>query len=64
MTSGLIKATSRAPGDLLRDRCDALRYERSLIDFTAAFWRFVEPKAFQSNWHVEAICEHLEAVAD
>jgi predicted phage terminase large subunit-like protein len=59
-----IVAASRSAEDLLRDTCDALRYEHSLIDFTAAFWRFVEPKAFQSNWHIEAICEHLEAVAD
>ena len=46
------------------DFYDALRYEQSLIDFTAAFWRFVEPKGFQSNWHIEAICDHLEMVAD
>jgi predicted phage terminase large subunit-like protein len=57
-------APLRSPEDLLRDQCDVLRYEQSLIDFTAAFWRFVEPKAFQSNWHIEAICDHLEAVAD
>jgi hypothetical protein len=60
----LATAASRAPEDVLRDRCDALRYERSLLDFTAALWRFVEPMAFASNWHIEAICEHLEAVAD
>lgn len=57
-------AASRSPEDLSRDHCDALRYERSLIDFTAAFWRFVEPNAFQTNWHIEAVCDHLEAVAD
>ena len=60
----LATAASRAPEDVLRDRCDALRYERSLLDFTAALWRFVEPMAFASSWHIEAICEHLEAVAD
>lgn len=47
-----------------RDRADAFRYEDSLADFIAASWRFVEPMAFQNNWHIEAICEHLEAVAD
>ena len=48
----------------LRDRCDALCYERSLLDFIGGFWRCIEPNGFQSNWHVEAICDHLEAVAD
>jgi predicted phage terminase large subunit-like protein len=64
MNTALITAVSRQPEDLLRERCDALRYERSLLDFTAAFWRFVEPTAFQNNWHIEAVCDHLEAVAD
>ncbi len=48
----------------LRDRADALRYEDSFSDFIAAFWRSVEPMAFKSGWHIDAICEHLEAVAD
>ena len=64
MKTELIMAPSCAPEDISRDLCDALRYEQSLIDFTAAFWRFVEPRSFQSNWHIEAICDHLEAVAD
>ena len=64
MKTELIMAPSYAPEDASRDLCDALRYEQSLIDFTAAFWRFVEPTGFQSNWHIEAICDHLEAVAD
>jgi hypothetical protein len=58
------RAAGRLPEDLFRDQCDALRYERSLIDFIAAFWRFVEPKGFQGGWHVEAICDHLEAAAN
>ena len=64
MNTGLVMAASRSPEGLSRDQCDALRYERSLIDFTAGFWRFVEPKAFQTNWHVAAVCDHLKAVAD
>jgi hypothetical protein len=63
MSSGSVAAL-RSPADLLRDECDALRYERSLIDFIGASWCFVEPSAFQRNWHIEAICEHLEAAAD
>jgi len=63
MNNHLIKARSLAALSV-RDRADALRYEDSLVDFTAAAWRLVEPKAFQTNWHIDAICEHLEAVAD
>ena len=55
---------ARSPKDFLRDECDALRYEGSLLDFIGGFWRCIEPKGFQSNWHIEAICDHLEAVAD
>ncbi len=68
MNNSLIKMRSRdiAGRSVLsvRERADAMRYEHSLADFTAAAWRFVEPKAFQSNWHIDAICEHLDAVAD
>ena len=41
-----------------------MRYEGSLADFTAAAWHCVEPRAFLSNWHIDAICEHLEALAE
>jgi predicted phage terminase large subunit-like protein len=68
MNTQSIKAASFHEGGpsalSVRERADALRYEHSLIDFIAASWRLVEPMAFQSNWHIEAICEHLEAVAD
>ena len=36
--------------------------ERSLVEFTREFWRYVDPVPFRSNWHIEAIAEHLEAV--
>lgn len=49
---------------MLRDKCVALRFESSLIDFTEAFWSVIEPQAFQRSWHIEAICDHLEAVAN
>jgi hypothetical protein len=49
---------------LVREIADALRYQNSLIDFTRASWRLIEPKAFRGNWHFDAICDHLEATAD
>src|SRR5689334_23337851 len=62
----IIAATGagRSPAEALRDECDALRYERSLLDFIGGFWPCIEPKRFHSNWHIEAICDHLEAVVD
>lgn len=36
---------------------------RSLRDFVELFWPVVEPAfPFQPSWHIDAICEHLEAV--
>ena len=34
-------------------------YRRDLRKFMAASWNIVEPKPFQANWHLDAICDHL-----
>jgi predicted phage terminase large subunit-like protein len=47
------------------DALSALRRdlaEESLADFIRLGWRNMDPASFISNWHIEAICEHLEAV--
>lgn len=65
MKPAIIRATSLAaaklPPSSVRDRIDAVRYEDSLLDFIGAFWGTVEPMEFMTNWHIEAICDHLEA---
>lgn len=33
-----------------------------LREFMRIFWHAVEQQPFRDNWHLEAICEHLEAV--
>jgi predicted phage terminase large subunit-like protein len=43
----------------LREVC-----EQDLGTFVKFGWPFVEPADFQSNWHIDAVCDHLEAVAD
>jgi hypothetical protein len=44
----------------IRRRVDA---EESLYEFVRQGWPVVEPgKPFVPGWHIEAICEHLEAV--
>lgn len=36
--------------------------ERSLFQFTKNAWSIVEPKKFIYGWHIEAVCEHVQAV--
>ena len=33
-----------------------------MSDFIPLLWRNVDPSPFVSGWHIDAICEHLEAV--
>jgi predicted phage terminase large subunit-like protein len=47
----------------IAEQCDAWVAERSLLEFTQDGWRYVEPSQFQLNWHIEAICDHLMAIA-
>jgi hypothetical protein len=45
--------------DRIRDRC------RSLAGFVREAWHVLEPEAkYVPNWHIDAICAHLEAVTD
>jgi predicted phage terminase large subunit-like protein len=39
------------------------RAERKLNFFIREGWRYVEPAAFSSNWHIDCMCEHYEAIA-
>lgn len=41
---------------------DTERYVRDLHEFVKSAWHIVEPNAFIDNWHIGAICEHLQAV--
>jgi hypothetical protein len=47
---------------------EAVEYEecrRSLYAFVKKFWNVVEPGTeYIDNWHIEAICEHLQAVTE
>lgn len=38
--------------------------EVSLSDFMRVFWNCVEGTPFKTGWHLDAICEHLEAVSN
>lgn len=45
--------------DAIRARC------QTLMGFVREFWPVLEPNTtFVENWHIDAICQHLEAVTD
>lgn len=48
----------------LRAKVRAERARRHLAEFVRQAWPVVEPpsRPYQPGWHIEAICEHLEAV--
>src|SRR4030095_6518837 len=50
------------PGIL--DEVDAEFASRNLREFVLQAWAIVEPSTqFVSGWHIDAICEHLEAIS-
>jgi predicted phage terminase large subunit-like protein len=46
----------------LRIALDRERLTRKMAPFVAAAWRKIEPNDLRWNWHMDAVCEHLEAV--
>lgn len=47
------------PLELVRSTC-----RESFYEFVKAAWRQVEGARFVDNWHIKAICEHLQAVTE
>jgi predicted phage terminase large subunit-like protein len=48
-----------------RERVQGELARRSLADFVKMFWPIVEPTTRLCwNWHIDAICEHLQAVSE
>lgn len=45
-----------------RERAEATE-TMSLNEFVRGAWHVLEPGKFLSNWHIDAICDHLEACA-
>lgn len=50
----------------LQDNAESIRHRcASLAGFVREAWAVLEPEAkYIHNWHIEAICQHLEAVTD
>ena len=43
---------------------DRLQAKRSLAAFVRMAWPVIEPNAYVHGWHIDALCEHLEAITD
>lgn len=40
------------------------RYEEDFLSFVEAAWPSIDPSEYKSCWAIDALCEHLQAVAD
>lgn len=50
--------------DIEKELLQTALAEELLIKFVEQAWKVVEPATpFKSNWHIEAICEHMQAVS-
>jgi phage terminase large subunit-like protein len=38
--------------------------ENSLVAFVRAAWPIIDSAPYEHNWHIDAVCEHLQAVAE
>lgn len=41
-----------------------VKYSRAFSAFIAASWSIIDPAPFVSNWHIQVLADHLQAVAD
>lgn len=48
--------------ELLEKELETREIASSLREYVAQAWKLVEPSIFVPNWHIDAICEHLEAI--
>lgn len=44
------------------DAIDKALAEKDLAFFIKSMWKYIDPSRFIGGWHIQAICEHLEAV--
>lgn len=42
----------------------AERCRRSLYEFTKEYWSTVVPDAYEDNWHIKCVCDHLQAITN
>jgi predicted phage terminase large subunit-like protein len=54
---------AQIPWDTLREEIDRELCERSLAEFLKQAWPWFDSSPYTHSWHIDAICEHLEAVS-
>lgn len=62
MDSSLLQRIPQSQLASTHERVRALLGKRSLRSFVELAWSWIEPREFRGNWHIDMICEHLEAV--
>jgi predicted phage terminase large subunit-like protein len=53
---------AKLPLHYTKEMFDACRCQDSLRDYVRIAWPHIEPQPFVPNWHIDAVCDHLEAV--
>jgi predicted phage terminase large subunit-like protein len=48
----------------LRRDLDRIDVEESLYKFLRTAWKYMDPAPWRDGWHIDAICDHLQAVVD
>jgi predicted phage terminase large subunit-like protein len=51
------------PANVPLELLERVAYGRSLSRFAKAAWRYIDPDPLVWSWHMDAECEHLEAVS-
>jgi len=62
----IAKRIAQAERDLIAKDAERIRARcQTLAGFVREAWHILEPRAkYRHNWHIDAICAHLEAVTD
>lgn len=68
LSTGWARADGERPDEIARiverqlTQLQAERLRRDLRSFVYEAWSYVEPKKYISNWHIDAVCDHLAYV--
>lgn len=63
MNAHLLASLSPSQRASTLEKVQAALAKRQLRKFVEWAWNWIEPREYRGNWHIDAICDHLEAVA-
>lgn len=64
MTKGVFDIHAKSLLSTPLDEIDKALAEKSLSEFLRQMWKYIDPHPYVHGWHIDAICEHMEAVLD